>query len=296
MKTLQWLKNSKGEFEQVGIIDPKLKWVRIQFLDEAGLWQEVGNHEYEAQKAFSIIVSAIEKKQTGKWFGYRLAPVEKVESEAPKKKCGPSQESMDKFSAESEKEYLEQNKQEEVEMAKTKEAKTAPDKILGYFRKGTAMAAFIEPLLDEKPHKLSTVFAKAKAMKADPEFRLTVFRQKCKEKNLAGVLVDREADTIQIKIGKGTPVPGKSAKPVVKASPAPAKSAKKTNGSAEEPDVAVLVRKLLKKDGDWTKNKVVEKIHADHSIPAKIIQAAITSEIKGGGVEDTNGVLSLTAN
>lgn len=278
MKTLQWLKNSKGEFEQVGVIDPKKKWVRIEFMDEAGIWQEVGNHEYAAQHAFTIIVSAIEKKQTGKWFGYRLAPVEgKQEEKVSKKKTDT----------------------EEVEMAKQpKKEKVAPDKILGYFRKGTAMAAFIEPLLDEKPHKLSAVFARAKAMKADPEFRLTVFRQKCKEKNLAGVLVDRDADTIQIKIGKGMPTPGKSAKPAAKASPAPAKSAsaKKVNGSADGPDVATLVRKLLKKGDDWTKNKVVEKIHSDHSIAPKIIQAAITSEIKGGGVEDTNGILSLSAN
>jgi len=89
MKTLQWLRNSKGEFEQVGFINPKKKKVRIEFLSEDGKWQEVGNHVYNAKNAFELITYAIEKKQTGKWYGYRLAPVESMEDEPnTKKKSG----------------------------------------------------------------------------------------------------------------------------------------------------------------------------------------------------------------
>lgn len=296
MKTLQWLRNSKGEFEQVGALPEKVKWVYIEFLDPAGIWQRVGRTERKAREAFDIVVSAIQKKQTGKWYGYRLVEVEGVERKSKKSKEEPSKAYLDWAQGQIERPIQDELNRRKEMAKKTKKVEAAPkaEKILGYFRKGTAMAAFIEPLLDEKSHKLSVLFDKAKKAGADPEFRLTVFRQKCKELNLAGVMVDRDADTIQIKIGKGQPVPGSTKKVVTRAPVA----AKKANGSAapdkDLSDVAKWVRQTLKSGDDWTKNKVVEKVHTDHGAEPKRIQAAIASEIKAKGIVEEKGLLSLT--
>lgn len=311
MKTLQWLRNSKGEFEQVGSMPDKVRYVHIECLSEAGIWKEIGNHEYPAKQAFDIIVSAIAKKQTGKHHGFRLVPSVSQSNKEPKARKPSAMEEAVPIKPLTEKQRLhkwdkelrpnavkkilenEPTKQEEVEMAK-QQKEVPKDKILGYFRRGTAMAAFVEPLLDEKVHKLSAVFTAAKKAGADPEFRLTVFRQKCGEMDLGGVVVDRDADTIQFKKGKGNPLP-KSAKKVTASAPA-AQAKKAKNGNSTTSDVAVLVRKLLKNGSDWTKNKLVEKIHADHSIEPKRIHAAIAAEINGKGIVEEKGKLSLSAN
>jgi hypothetical protein len=308
MKTLQWLRNNQGVFEQVGVISNKVKWVRIEFLDAAGTWQKVGRTEYKGEEAFQIITSAIDKKQTGKWHGYRLVPVEKAEKAATKRLSkrqileqqeskekkeeeeGESRQKMDKFSAETEQDYLKQ--EEDMAKQEKKVEKPKTEKVLGYFRKGTAIGYMAETLEDEHPHKLSVIFAHIKkTYKKHPEFRLTVFKKMCKERGLAGVLVDRDADTIQIKKGKGHPIPGKKAVHVAKA------PAKKPNGAAaqdQSSEVAKWVRHCLKSGDTWTKNKVIERIKTDHGVEPKMIQAAIAAEIRAGGVAEKDGELSLT--
>jgi hypothetical protein len=325
MKTLQWLRNSKGEFEQVGVVDPKVKWVYIEVLDPVGLWKRIARAEYEGKEAFTIITSAIEKKQTGKWHGYRMVPCEvqtrRVKKDhtaedpdrpriAPRGKKKPLDDDDDQLDfairvkrEQGKKDEPQTEEEENVQMVK-KSDKKAPtetevkEKVLGYFRKETAIGDLAEALLDEKPHKLSTLMEKIKkTYKVNPEFRLTIFKKESKARNLCGIIVDRDADTIQIKIGKGQPIPSKKPVATKVAATAPAPKAKQI-AKAEDEDssaVAKLVRKVLATDGQWTKNKVVDAIRKDHSIEPKMVQAAIAAEIRGGGVTEEEGLLSLSA-
>src|SRR6266566_5657486 len=105
-------------------------------------------------------------------------------------------------------------------MKTTKAVSKAPAvKVLGYFRKGTALGDLAEALSDRKSHKLghtlSTIRKRHKLVKAWRGYG--VLKTVGKAKRAFSILVDSDKDTIQLKGGvKAAP----SKKTVKKVAPA----------------------------------------------------------------------------
>src|SRR6266705_879869 len=110
-------------------------------------------------------------------------------------------------------------------MAKAKTS-TAAVKVLGYFRKGTALGDLAQALSDKKPHKLShTLSVIRKRHKLVKEWRgYGVLKTVGKAKRAFSVVVDSKSDTIQLRGGAKAASSKKTVRkvaPAKKAPPAP---------------------------------------------------------------------------
>jgi hypothetical protein len=197
---------------------------------------------------------------------------------------------------------VEANLTEEMNMKKAaKEKKAAPkekvEKILGHFRKGTALGDMAEMLQDEKPHKLSTLLVGIqKKHKLEDGWRgFGTLRTVGEKKGTFGIVVDKEDDRIQLKFGKATSEfsPNEEKKKLSAKSSKPALQDKEPVTSKTQNATARLVRRTLKSGKNWTKNKLVEHMHKEHGIEQKRTEMAITDELKNGGLTVEDGILSL---
>jgi hypothetical protein len=203
---------------------------------------------------------------------------------------------------------LEEEKRMKKASAEKKEGKgKASTKIGGFLLAGTAIADLYTFLEDEKKHKVAD--AKKVVLKHKKELldRLGNLRRVGRKKGAWDILVDDDAGTVQMKLGKPSaqaPAPKKAKAEAPKETPK--KEAKKTESkkdsapAVKEPAnskgqaaVASLVRRTLKAGGDWTRNKMVEHLHDEHKIDVKRTEAAIASEIKVGGITEEDGELQL---
>jgi hypothetical protein len=209
-------------------------------------------------------------------------------------------------------------KQEDERMAKQKKQasgdskKEAPEKVSkkvgGFLPNGSSIGDLYLLLEDEKKHSFKEGEAVVKKHKKDLMGRLgNLYRSGIRNKAWS-LIVDKEAETIQMKLGKptGDPMvvkaekPAKAAKkkdeedepakkPAKKSAPASASS----NGDKGLKTVQALVRRTLKGGKDWTKNKLADHLHEEHDIASAITASAIAAEIKAGGVKLEDGVLEL---
>lgn len=193
---------------------------------------------------------------------------------------------------------------EENEMAKAKaEKKAAPkketSKIAGHLVEGTAIADLYQFLEDEKKHSLKDAKKVLAKHKADPMGRIYQLGRYGKKFGLWGVIVDE--DTIQLKKGKEAAAASKKKAPKEKEEPKKKATSKKEQEPEEKgamPSKALkatmaLVRRTLKTGKDWTKNKLMEHLIKEHDQDPKRIAAAVQEEIKAGGIEVDDGILTL---
>jgi hypothetical protein len=182
------------------------------------------------------------------------------------------------------------------EKAEKKEKGGAPKtvKIFGVILPGTAIADLALFLQDERRHSIKdTLKAINPKHKADKLGRLKQLARYGKQKGGWSVTIDGDAETVQLKMGKG----------VSSAAVEPKAEKKMAKKKDEEPDNAVsskqqlsiqkLLRKTLKGKDDWKKNALIESVAKDHDLEPKRVQEALAAEIKSGGVTEEKGVLQL---
>lgn len=194
-------------------------------------------------------------------------------------------------------------------------------KIGGVLVAGTAIADLYLFLEDEKKHSLADTKKAIAKHSADKMGRIRQLARYGKQKGLWAVVIDDEAETVQMKLGKGQPASAEKKKeqkeePAAsrsqqkrvaaqkKAAPEKKKSKEEVveepeegeNGSTSKGQAAVarLVRQLLKNGKDWTKNTVADSLKEEHGIDPKRTMDAIASELKNGGLTAEDGVLALT--
>ncbi len=180
--------------------------------------------------------------------------------------------------------------------------KEQKEKILGAFRADTPMGDLALALQDEKPHKLDSILVviRKKYKLADGWRGIGPLKSTGEKKGLYGVILDKEKNMIQIKLGRVSK-PKKAAKAEEEPEKVEKKASSKANGKEQEPvsskqqgAVERLVRGTLKSGKDWTKNKLVEYLEKEHEIDPKRTRHALAEEIRKGGVSEEGGVLSLT--
>lgn len=191
------------------------------------------------------------------------------------------------------------NTKEENEMATKKAEKKASGKeekqtkIAGHLIPGTAIADLYLFLEDEKRHSLKDTLKAIAKHKADKMGRLKQLARYGKKFGTWGVSIDEDADTVQLKMGKGAAKEAAS-KPAKKESKKEEPEEKEASGSKQQKVVQRLVRGVLKDTSkEWTRSKVIEKLKADHDLDPKRVQEAIQTEIKLGGVTIKGGLLNL---
>jgi hypothetical protein len=201
---------------------------------------------------------------------------------------------------------------EEKEMKNQKDAKKGKEeveskKVGGYLIAGSCLADLYETLEDEKKHPFTELRKICVKHKKDLSGRLGNLRRVGEKKKAWGLIVDGEASTVQMKLGappKGAAAPAKKAKHKEDEDEKPAKKAasKKVNGRAGEDEptsskaeraAAMLVRRVLKSKKDWTRNKLTEHLVDEYELDVDDVKQALNSEIKAGGIEVNDGVLSL---
>jgi hypothetical protein len=210
-------------------------------------------------------------------------------------------------------------KQEDEEMKAKKQArsdggskkddavKTGSKKIGGFLPNGSSIGDLYLLLEDEKKHSFQEGEAVVMKHKKDLMGRLgNLYRSGIRNKAWS-LIVDKENETIQMKLGKpsGDKMVVKEEKPAGKkaeAKPVAKKEVKspvkKTASSSDGIDknlktVMTLVRRTLKNGKDWTKNKLADHLYDEHDIPSRVTETALAEEIKAGGIKVEDGVLQL---
>lgn len=206
-------------------------------------------------------------------------------------------------------------RREEKEMARNKKAdkeeKNGSNKVGGYLIAESCVADLYLALEDEKKHPLSEVKKIAAKHKSELTSRLGRLRRVGLRKKAWAIIVDREEGTVQMKLGKpSASVADSSPKKSRRAKDEdedekPAKKVSKANGKVHDDDdagdssskaervAATIIRRTLKSKKDWTRNKLVEHLVDEQEMDADVVKAALNHEIKTGGIEVDDGVLSL---
>ena len=188
----------------------------------------------------------------------------------------------------------EENEMEKKAKEKKAGEKTETKKIAGHLVEGTAIADLYQYLEDEKKHPLKDAVKLLSKHKANPMGRIYQLGVYGKKFGGWGILVDQEANTIQMKLGKQAAIAAKSVKTAKSAKPEKkSEVVKEAIPSKALKATATLVRRVLKTGKNWTKNKLIETMKKEHDQDPKRVEAAIKEELQNGGLTVEDGVLQL---
>jgi hypothetical protein len=195
-------------------------------------------------------------------------------------------------------------KEENEEMATAKkavkkEATEKTSKVAGHLLAGTAIADLYLFLKDEKRHSLKDTLKAISKHKADKMGRLRQLARYGKKFGTWAVVIDDEAETVQLKLGKGAAK--EAAKPVKKEPAAKKAAGKKVEDKEDESKgsdkklaaIQKLIRRTIKDGKDLTRSKVIEQVSEEHELEPRQVQEALNTEIKLGGIEVDKGILRL---
>jgi hypothetical protein len=315
MKTQEkvWTRKPDGTFKVTG--DVNSICVLMSWLKD-GEWSKP-YVTYKRKAAEDIIEAAINNGKAPA-DAYRLTPAlvsERMLVRKVKSSQGPREdEPTGEVKARKFKEEETKTERKEPEMAKKSKAvvKEAAEKVGGIFRDGTALAYLYEVFEDEKPHSekkvLGELTKKFGCKGLQGSWRIRRFREKGEELGKFALIRDGEEGTLQLKFGKSAGKVSKAEKkqPKEKATAKSKKASSRKGGASSDEDmdeskqaklVAKLIRSAMAADTkkSWTKNKLVEHLSDKFEIEADATRAALKSEIKNGGIEEEDGVLTLSS-